>query len=122
MKVCSRTILSVVALIVAAMGAEALANGPLVRLERRVIANNRPWHYGYYDPAWGQPHALVVPPNSSSQTKYSWGVTGTSVTPIYHQFRRPYPGAWFGGPGILPAPPQPSHTDQFGVYYVRGPW
>ncbi|HEX4131110.1 MAG TPA: hypothetical protein VHZ24_13805 [Pirellulales bacterium] len=108
--------------IVGLVAAGARAQGPIQRLGYRIVANNRPWHYGYYDPAWGQPHALVVPPTAENQVKYSWGVTGTTVTPIYHQFRRPYPGAWFGGPGILPAPAQPASTDQFGVYYVRGPW
>ena len=45
------------------------------------------------------------------------------MTPIYHQFRRSYPGPFAGGgQGFYPTPTWPSHTDQFGVYYVRGPW
>jgi len=82
-----------------------------------------PWHGSYYDPAWGgSPVALVVPPTAMLQTKYSWGVTNTDVVRIYHQFGRQYPGSYNGGNGFIPTPPQPGSTDQFGVYYVRGPW
>ena len=82
-----------------------------------------PWHGYYYDINWGMPVALVVPPTATTQTNYSWGVGGTHVTPIYHQFHRNWPG-----PGVYdrrnfrPAPIWPSDTDQFGFYYVRGPW
>jgi hypothetical protein len=47
------------------------------------------------------------------------------VAPIYHQFRRPYPGPGAvggSGGGFLPTPNQPSDTVQFGVNAVRGPW
>ena len=82
-----------------------------------------PWHGGYYDPAWGgSPVALVVPPTAALQTKYSWGVTNTEVVRIYPQFGRAYPGPYAGGAAFRPTPPQPGSTDQFGVYYVRGPW
>jgi hypothetical protein len=86
-------------------------------------APNYPWHGSFYDPAWGMPVALVVPPTAECQTHYGWGVGNTRITQIDHQFRRGYPG-----PGVydrryfLPTPPQPSDTDQFGVYYIRGPW
>lgn len=97
----------------------AEANGPL----RRAAAESVPWHGAYYDPAWGVPHALVVPPTACKQTKYSWGVTNFEVQPIKHQFRRQYPGPYYGesGYGFLPTPLWPGHTDQFGVYYIRGP-
>jgi hypothetical protein len=84
-----------------------------------------PWHNGYYDPYWGQPIALVVPPTSEFQANYGWGVGGTRVAPIYHQFARPYPGFYGPGPApgrFIPTPNQPSDTLEFGVYYVRGPW
>ena len=56
------------------------------------------------------------------QTSMGWGVTQTEMRPIYHQFARPYPGDGAGqGVGFLSTPRWPSHTDQFGVYYVRGP-
>jgi hypothetical protein len=58
-----------------------------------------------------------------------WGVSQSMMTPIYHQFERPSPSAMTDGaavPGmcspLYPTPRWPSHTDQFGVYYVRGPW
>jgi hypothetical protein len=82
-----------------------------------------PWHGNYYDTAWGMPVAVLVPPTAESQTHYGWGVGATRVTPIQHQFERAYPGpggynrAWF-----RPTPPWPSSTDQFGDYYIRGPW
>jgi hypothetical protein len=36
--------------------------------------------------------------------------------------RRAWPGPYAGGYGFLGTPNWPSHTDQYGVYYVRGPW
>lgn len=82
------------------------------------------WHGNYYAVDWGTPVALVCPPNAGYQTKYSWGVTNTQVVPISHQFGRNYPGvgAAGGGVGFLPTPIWPNSTDQFGIYYVRGPW
>jgi hypothetical protein len=82
-----------------------------------------PWHGGYYEAAWGMPVALVVPPTAENQVKMHWGVGGTRVVPIDHQFKRDYPGeGYYDRAGFLPTPPWPSDTDQFGVYYVRGPW
>ena len=84
-----------------------------------------PWHGDYYYPLWGVPVALVVPPTCEYQTNYSWGVPAHRIEPIDHQFSR-NPGAVgyssFGTRGFLPPPFQPSDTNQFGVYYVRGPW
>lgn len=81
----------------------------------------RPWHGQYYYLPYGQPTALVVPPTSTMQQNYSWGVSQNTMTPIYHQFGRSAPltpsyGRFFG------TPRWPSHTDQFGVYPVRAPW
>jgi hypothetical protein len=66
--------------------------------------------------------ALVVPPTAEYQTKWGWGVGNTRVVPIAPQFGRNYPGPAVPGIGFQPTPRWPSHTDQFGVYYVRGPW
>jgi len=88
-------------------------------------AQGKSWHSAWYDPAEGRPIALVVPPTSEFVTQYSWGVPSSRVMPIYHQFRRPYPGAGAiagSGGGFLPTPNQPSDTVQFGVNAVRGPW
>ncbi len=92
-------------------------------------AMGTPWHGQYYHRAWGTPLALVVPPTSQFQTRWGWGVGQTTSTPLYHQFARPYPGPVSkdeNGNGarqrFLPTPAWPSHTDQFGVYYIRGPW
>ncbi len=87
-------------------------------------AQQRPWHGNYRHTAYGKPVSLVVPPIANLQTHYRWGVPSATVTPIYHQFGRSYPGDVGGGYGgqFRPTPYWPSHTDQFGVYYVRGPW
>ena len=95
-------------------------------LKSRVAARQSqlyPWDGDYYDAAWGVPVAVVVPPTAEAQTHLGWGVGATRITPIQHQYQRPYPGpgvynrAWF-----RPTPAQPSSTDQFGDYYIRGPW
>lgn len=98
------------------------------------IAANRAatqsWHAGYYHTAWGAPVALVVPPTARMHTRWGWGVSQTTMSPLYPQFERPYPGpfgpneamAGMSGTPLLPTPRWPSHTDQFGVYPVRGPW
>ena len=81
-----------------------------------------PWHNAYYDPAVGAPMALVVPPTAEFQSNYGWGVGGTRTSYIYHQFGRNYPGDGGSYGGFSPTPNIPSDTQQFGVYYVRGPW
>lgn len=88
----------------------------------------RSWHAGYYHTAWGQPVALMMPPTARMHTRWGWGVAQSTMHPLYHQYERPYPGP-VAGDGtaattlpLLPTPRWPSHTDQFGVYYVRGPW
>ena len=82
------------------------------------------WHSGYYHTSWGRPLALVVPPTATYQTNYSWGVSGTRITPINPQFSGPYAGYPYegGNEGFMPTPHWPSDTNQFGVYYIRGPW
>lgn len=82
------------------------------------------WHGNYYHGAYGAPVALVVPPVAGRQTDYHWGVAGYRTSPIYPQFGRGYPGYYVSGSPayFLPTPRWPSDTNQFGVYYVRGPW
>ena len=89
----------------------------------RYYAAQRPWHGPYAYTPYGTPTALVGPPNSKMHTSYSWGVGQSEMIPIYHQFFRDYPmGGGFGGGLVNPTPAWPSHTDQLGVYPVRGPW
>jgi hypothetical protein len=89
----------------------------------RYYAAQRPWHGPYAYTQYGTATALVVPPNAKMHTSYAWGVSQSEMVPLYHQFYRDYPGpAAGGGAGFLPTPHWPSHTDQFGVYPVRGPW
>lgn len=90
------------------------------------MASRTPWHGQYYHTNWNRPVALVVPPIANNHTSWGWGVNGTRVMPIYPQFHRRFPGAAYGGYAsggrLYPTPNWPSDTEQFGVYYVRGPW
>jgi hypothetical protein len=81
------------------------------------------WHGGYYHAAWGMPVAVVVPPTAEVHTDWGWGVGNTRITPNCPQFTRNYPGPHrYQGNQYRPTPPWPSDTNQFGAYYVRGPW
>ena len=115
----------VVGACVAAAAQAALAGGEDA-VEKRFFlrSQGKSWHSAWYDPWVGRPMALVVPPNAEFMTEYGWGVPSSRVAPIYHQFRRPYPGpgAVPGGRGFMPTPNQPSDTVQFGVHPIRGPW
>ena len=80
------------------------------------------WHANYAYTQYAQPLALVVPPTADVSRHYSWGVGQTTLYPIHHQYgRSPHAGAYHQG-GFAPTPRWPSHTDQMGVYYIRGPW
>ena len=88
-------------------------------------AQSTSWNAPYYNTATGYAIPLVVPPTAHMQTRWSWGVSQDTMIPIYHQFRRPYSGdgGRFGGEqGLQGTPRWPSHTDQMGVFYIRGPW
>jgi hypothetical protein len=108
----------------------ATAGGPYCYATKRAdvigryYAAQRPWHGPYAYTPWGVPAALVVPPNAKTHTSFSWGVAQSEMVPLYHQFHRDYPGgmAIGGGANINPTPYWPSHTDQLGVFPVRGPW
>ena len=86
-------------------------------------AARQSWHGAYYNVQAGRPVALVVPPVANTQTKMGWGVGTTQTVPIYHQFGRSYDSSFGGGSyPFAPTPTWPSHTDQFGIYYIRGPY
>ena len=86
-------------------------------------ARGQSWHAPYYHTPTGMPVNLVVPPTAHMQTRWSWGVAQNTMTPIYHQYRRNYPGdGGAGADAIYPTPYWPGHTDQFGVFYIRGPY
>jgi hypothetical protein len=123
--------LAVSALVLLAAARQSLAVHPHERPHYRTHADrgagwynaNVPWHGPFAHPQWGQPMALVVPPTADMQTNFSWGVARTRMTPLYHQFARPYPGeAGTPGAGWTPVPIWPSDTAQLGIYPVRGPW
>jgi len=78
------------------------------------------WHGNYAYTPYGRPVALVVPPTATLQTNWSWGAASSGITRIDHQFTRDYLGP--GGAGMRSTPHWPHNTNQFGVYYVRGPW
>lgn len=121
----TRTVVVVAALLGLVVSADsAIAiQGPCLGTCSRRYAAMQPWHAGYVHAGWGSPVALVVPPNAESQTHYGWGVGNTRVTRIYPQFQLGDPGPVQYNRAAFGAMPRwPSDTDQFGVYYVRGPW
>ncbi|GAA4473466.1 hypothetical protein GCM10023156_71520 [Novipirellula rosea] len=114
-----------VATLCGVMQSNATAGDPyaVTHIWNQNFAMDRPWHGPYYHQNYGQPLALVVPPTAHMRQTLSWGVSQNLMYPVHHQYGRNanYPGA--AAPGSFYATPGwPSHTDQFGVYYVRGPW
>ena len=106
-------------------GQQAEARHPLFRprVTPAQVASTYAWHGDYYNMQYRAPVALVVPPTAHMHTQYSWGASQNLMYPIHHQFQYGAPGPGNAGLGAFRAtPPWPSHTDQFGVYYVRGPW
>ena len=106
-----------------AIQADASAFNPMSNLGDRWAqshAASSPWHGQYYYLPYGQPTALVVPPNAVMQQNYSWGVSQNTMTPIYHQYG--YAAQPSAGGAFYATPIWPSHTRQFGVYPVRAPW
>lgn len=85
-------------------------------------AAQAPWHGAYAYQNYGTPLAQVVPPTAAMQSHYGWGVPSSRMTPIYHQFNSQHPGGMTAHGALRLTPVQPTHTSQFGVYYVRGPW
>jgi hypothetical protein len=123
-----RSILSLIAIaalssLFAASSAKAGDPYAATQLWSNQVAAQRAWHGNYYYLPYGQPTALVVPPTAHMRQTFSWGVSQNLMYPLNHQY-----GRNATAPGALPAgsfqatPHWPSHTDQFGVYYVRGPW
>ena len=71
----------------------------------------------------GADHTVVVPPNVNMMRSQGWGVCGSQMMPLYSQYGTAYPGAVAGSPvRFLTRPAAPSNTQQFGYYYIRGPW
>ena len=121
----SKSLLAVAAaaIVTVASADQADAGWPYTISHNRAqrAAATYPWHGGYQHIQYGAPVALVVPPTAHMRQTYSWGVSQNLMYPIHHQFGYDAPASGGLG-GFRHAPPWPSHTDQFGVYYVRGPW
>ena len=115
----SRFILGLLTVVVAASLAASAPAGERLKATRAQYYN---WHGNYYDPAWGAPVALVVPPTAKRQYNWGWNVGTTRLTRINHQFGRTYLGPGVSGGPFSPMPPWPWDTTQSGHYYVRGPW
>ena len=119
----NRSLMTTVAMCLLAVSSVADSARAFEFVGRGCRRANQSWHGGYYHPAWGMPVALVVPPTAEAQTDWGWGVGNTQITTICPQFGRKWPGPGLYDRGAFsPTPAWPSHTDQFGVYYVRGPW
>lgn len=105
------------------LGTEAQAGGRLMNLWGQRFAATMSWHDNYVHTAYGQPVALIVPPTVQTQRQMGWGVSQSEVNPIYHQYQRGYPGSIRGmNTHFRNTPRWPSHTTQFGAYYLRAPW
>jgi len=119
-------ILAVATVALIAVGLADMAwagEGSLLGYRAKFRAKRTSWNGCYYSAEWGMPLALVVPPTAERQVNWGWGVGNTRVTPIWHQYRRNYPGPCQYQSGMYRSTPAwPSDTTQFGVYYVRGPW
>ena len=67
----------------------AQAEGPAMKL-RRVFApghhNVGTWHGHYAHPNYGQPIAIVVPPNANTMRSQGWGVASSQMVPLRSQF------------------------------------
>ena len=50
------------------------------------------WHGYYYDPAWGMPVALVVPPCSCKQVNLGWGPGSARMDHVRAKFKHIWPG------------------------------
>jgi hypothetical protein len=104
-------------------GSGATSGGSVSPWENSGAPSGGAWHGTYYDTTWGMPVAVVVPPQPRTQTNYGWGIGGNTVTPVQPQFQRMEPPASEYHRGAFrPTPPWPSNTNQFGDYYIRGPW
>jgi hypothetical protein len=119
-------LMTAMAVALASLASDAYAIHPRVRAARNAayFASARPWHGEYAYTPIGSPVALVVPPHADTIAAWGWGVTSSEIRPLYHQFGQADPGGAFFGEAspYRPTPVWPSHTDQFGVYPVRGPW
>jgi hypothetical protein len=113
------TILRFIILVVSSL----VAVFPTYALEFLRRGGQAEWNTSYYDPAWGMPEALVVPPTARRQSNYARGVGGSRVNRISAKYQAEVPGpeSAYNQRDYRPAPPQPSDTTQFGVNYVRGP-
>jgi hypothetical protein len=120
-----RFLLPVLAVMLAAsLSGEAMAGGRRANRIAYLHSSQSSWNGDYYNVQQGGPVALVVPPTASSMAAWSWGVAQSEVRPLYHQYGRAYVGGAAGGSSnpYKPTPYWPSHTDEFGIYPVRGPW
>lgn len=122
----SRAVVGLLMLTAAVSSTTAVEAGDQATSYRYFLrSRGKSWHSVWYDPSIGRPMALVVPPTAEFTSEYAWGVPSHRVMPLYHQFRRPYPGPGAvpgSGGGMYPTPMWPSDTVQFGVHSVRGPW
>lgn len=117
---------SMVTMLTAMSQQDASAGDPYAQYQvwSHNFAMDRPWHGGYAAMSYGQPTALVVPPTVHMRQTYSWGVSQNLMYPVHHQFGRnaTSPGAAAAGSFRNTPWPWRSNTDQYGYYYVRGPW
>ena len=86
-------------------------------------ANATPWNGMYRHQASSTPLAVIVPPTAVTSRSWGWGVSKSVVTPLYHQYQLNAPNTQGASSGPYKTLPLfPSSSDQYGTYYIRGPW
>ena len=102
--------------------AQAGRRNRIMQTFQRQHAAQTSWNGVYGHQHTGTPIALIVPPTATTMRIHNWGVSGNLIVPLYHQFSlNPGSGTTVRGP-FKKTPMYPSSTEQFGVYYIRGPW
>ena len=118
--------LAVIAMALVLQLDSANAENPARRLRRVLLPYQQTvttWHGQYANPNYARPVAVVVPPNANMMRSLGWGVCGSQMMPLYSQYGTAYPGAVTASSiRFLSRPVAPSNTQQFGYYYIRGPW
>ena len=120
--ICSLFVIVMIGMFATSDTAQAKKRHRVNQWERQ-RANVTPWNGAYRHQAYSTPLAVIVPPTAASSRLLGWGVSKNVVAPLYHQYQlgAPQPSqAGFGPYKSLPM--YPSSSDQFGAYYIRGPW
>ena len=120
--ICSLFVIVMIGMFATSDTAQAKKRDRIKQWERE-RANATPWNGAYRHQAYSTPLAVIVPPTATTYRSLGWGVSKNVVSPLYHQFQLGAPRARKAGYGPYKSLPMyPSSSDQYGAYYIRGPW